>query len=935
MEMRLSSFLRVYIVTAICFFLLPYHVLYADKVPDDRQPVAVGVVPQAGIAMPTDTGVYIGFDAEYMYKIAQYANLKVTYHAYPNYTELFNGIRNGEIQMALGIAPTKERQKEFLFASNGFFTGQASIRVRSDDSRFSYGNPMEYNGKRLGVVGSSIMYTRAREWAEQSNIYPVFVLYEDDTQLYKDMDEGKLDGVIAIGSKFTNSYRSSFNIATNTYYPIFARNQLELKNAVDAAMNRILFEDSLYPEKLFDKYRHYQIRGNLPLSVEEKAYISNHPVLKVALLEKQEPFSYKKSDGTASGIAPDLYQVIARELNWQVEFKFYKTRQEVAEALHEGEVDVYGVTTQDIIASEEKNLALTKTYFTLNIVSLKRPDVTEIHTAAFMGRAPRNVEQLLRENFEGVEFQAYNSFDECYDALMDRQVDAMFCNMAQLNWLSVKRGIGELVVESVENLYTECSGQLLPENNLLNSILSKTVQGNSIDVTSIVSRNIYTEPTIMDYLRSIPARLVAGFFAVLLLVTIIVGYMFYVSHQKQVGAELNAKQAALEASEQARKAESNFLSTMSHDMRTPLNGILGYTRLAKGSFDMEEIHKYLDRIDSSGKLMLALVNDVLDLSKLASGKMEIRDDKIIPAELFGIIKSAISMNADTQHVDFKATLHAPENLIVHSDRLRLQQIAMNLLSNAVKYTPAGGHVVWEVRVDISGEEPLLIERVQDDGIGMSEEFQKHMFEIFTQENRWEVTGLRGTGLGLSLVHKFINLLGGTIEVKSQLNEGTVFDFQIPIKISWDSTADNESMPQINAVEKPSVAKDILKDIPVLLVEDNEINAELTKLIITDYGANIIDWAHNGQEALEMYSASEPSHYRLIIMDLRMPVMDGLTATREIRRLHRVDASIVPIIAISADAYAEDIQNCIEAGMQCHISKPIDVDKLMAAINDLI
>lgn len=439
----------------------------------------------------------------------------------------------------------------------------------------------------------------------------------------------------------------------------------------------------------------------------------------------------------------------------------------------------------------------------------------------------------------------------------------------------------------------------------------------------------------MDYLRSIPSRLVAGFFAMVLLITIIVGYMFYISHQKQVGAELNAKQTALEASEQARKAESNFLSTMSHDMRTPLNGILGYTRLARGSFDMEEIHKYLDRIDSSGKLMLALVNDVLDLSKLASGKMEIREDKIIPAELFGIIKSAISMNADTQHVDFKATLHAPEKLIVHSDRLRLQQIAMNLLSNAIKYTPAGGHVVWEVRIDTSGEEPLLIERVQDDGIGMSEEFQKHMFEIFTQENRQEATGLRGTGLGLSLVHKFINLLGGTIEVKSQLNEGTVFDFQIPIKISWDSTADNESMPQINAVEKPSVAKDILKDVPVLLVEDNEINAELTKLIITDYGANIIDWAHNGQEALEMYSASEPSHYRLIIMDLRMPVMDGLTATRKIRRLHRVDASIVPIIAISADAYAEDIQNCIEAGMQCHISKPIDVDKLMAAINDLI
>lgn len=931
MRIKVFSILRILMAIAACLLLLPHPVLYADKVPDTRENVDVGIVLQPGIAMPTDNGVYLGFDVEFMYKIAQYGNMKVVYHPYKNNVEMFQALDEGEIQMALGISPTPEREQKFLFASNGFFTGQASIRVRNDDNRFSYGNPVEFDGKKLGVVKSSIMYELALKWAEKNGIQPEFKLYDDEKQLYNDMDTGMIDGVIGTAAKVSRNYRSAYNITTNTYYPIFAKNQQLLKNKVDAVMNRILYEDALFPKKLFDKYRSYQINESLPLTNEELQYIANHPVLRVGILENLAPFSIIDSRGQALGISPDLYRQIAKELNWQVEFKAYKDRQQLNEALRAREVDVYGITTQDIITSEENGLALTRSFVTLNIFIMMRTDVKEAHTAAYIGRMPPNVERMLRDRMNNVEFRAYNSLDECFDAMMDHKVDALFCNTAQLNWLTVRRGGEGFVVESVDNMYSECCGQLLPENYLLNSILSKTVENGNIDVLGIVSQYIYSSPTAMDVIRAIPTRIVVAFFVVLLIITIIISRTMYTSHQRRVAAELNAKQVALEASEQARQAESNFLSSMSHDMRTPLNGILGYTRLARGADKLDDIRQYLERIDSSGKLMLALVNDILDLSKLESGKMELREDMIRFREHFDKIRIAISMNAESHHIDFKAASHVPDEMVIYSDQLRLQQISMNLLSNAIKYTPAEGHVQWDVSLIEEGNRFFLLEIIKDDGIGMSEEFQQHMFEIFTQETRQETINSRGTGLGLSLVHKFVTLFDGSIHVESNINQGSTFTVKIPVRTGLLQAQTQDSPEQVAGGVLEGLSRTLLKDVPVLMVEDNDINAELTQLLLQEYGANMIDWVHNGQEAVELYSASEPEHYRVILMDLRMPVMDGITAARKIRSLHRMDALSVPIIAMSADAYKEDINRCLEAGMQDHISKPIDINRLISAI----
>ena len=301
--MRNNKFfiMRILIAALMVFVLLPSHVLYADEIPDTREPVHVGVVLQSGVAMTTDSGVYYGFDAEFMYKIAQYANLKPIFHPYRDNVEMFKGLDDGDIQMALGISPNPERLERFLFGGHGLFTSQASIRVRDDDPRFSYGNPTEYNGKVLGVVKSSIMYDRAREWASKNDIHPIFKTYDNDDELQEAMNNGEVDGIVTYGSKLTNNYRASFNIVANTYYPIFSKDQMALKNKVDAAMSRILYEDVRYPEKLYDKYRHFHYQDSIPLSVEEKEYIANHPVLKVAVHGMNPPISYVDSNG-AGGV---------------------------------------------------------------------------------------------------------------------------------------------------------------------------------------------------------------------------------------------------------------------------------------------------------------------------------------------------------------------------------------------------------------------------------------------------------------------------------------------------------------------------------------------------------------------------------------------------------------------------------------------------------
>ena len=372
-------------------------------------------------------------------------------------------------------------------------------------------------------------------------------------------------------------------------------------------------------------------------------------------------------------------------------------------------------------------------------------------------------------------------------------------------------------------------------------------------------------------------------------------------------------QETLVKAEAATHAKTEFLSRMSHDIRTPMNAIIGLTHLAEDETDINVIREYLHNIECSSNFLLGLINDILDMSKIENGDLELKEEPFTREEFETSILTVIKPLMDDKNIDFVFDMKA-KPLCVRADHLRFNQIFFNLLSNASKFTPPGGRVEF-ITYDLPEKDEKAGIRfiVRDNGIGMSPEFIPHMYDAFSQERSKLTDNSNSTGLGLPIVKSLVDAMGGTISVKSELNVGTEFtiDLYFPLADPADVTTATETVHREN-----------LKDAKILLVEDNEINIYVARILLERVGC-IITIANNGQEAVDTFNASEENYFDAILMDIRMPVMDGITATRLIRALDRKDAATIPIIAMTADAFEDQQKQTIEAGMSYHLSKPID------------
>ncbi len=378
--------------------------------------------------------------------------------------------------------------------------------------------------------------------------------------------------------------------------------------------------------------------------------------------------------------------------------------------------------------------------------------------------------------------------------------------------------------------------------------------------------------------------------------------------------------------ESAAQAKTEFLSRMSHDIRTPMNAIIGLTHLAKEENNMPIVKEYLHKINTSSKFLLGLINDILDMSKIENGDLTLKFDPLTKTEFVEYINTIIRPLVEAKKITFKFNLSEYIGKAIMVDRLRFNQIFFNLLSNAVKFTPEGGTVEFysEKLPKQNGKYGLRFV-VKDTGVGMSEEFQKNLYTPFTQERSSMSDKSKGTGLGLSIVKSLVDLMGGTIKAESNLGQGTKFVVDLYFDIAEDVTANEKAAPV-------STAK--LKGAKILLVEDDEINIYVAKRILEKVGC-IVTVGQNGQEAIDIFSKAAENAFDAILMDVRMPVMDGLEATRRIRALKRADAAKIPIIAMTADAFAEEQKRTIEAGMNYHLAKPINRSLLYKTLCEFI
>ena len=384
-----------------------------------------------------------------------------------------------------------------------------------------------------------------------------------------------------------------------------------------------------------------------------------------------------------------------------------------------------------------------------------------------------------------------------------------------------------------------------------------------------------------------------------------------------------AVEAALEVAEKASKAKTDFLSNMSHDIRTPMNAIIGITTLMKNELHQpEKLAEHLGKLETSGRLLLGIINDILDMSRIESGKTTLNIEKTNLPQQVSQLDSIIRQQASQRRQTFTVENHLQHENVL-ADPNRLNQVLMNILSNAVKYTPKGGHIRLEVE-ELPRNEHFARYRfvVQDDGIGMSEEFQKTLFEPFTREEKSGTNKVQGTGLGMAITKSIVDLMGGTIHVESTTGKGTRFEvvLEFPIDAEADTVQEAQVLPEEEETASP------LSGMKFLCAEDNAINAEILELLLESKGAHCKIYP-NGQEIVDAFASVKPGEYDMILMDVQMPVMDGLEATRRIRNGENPLGRIIPILAMTANAFLEDMQKSKEAGMDVHLSKPVDIAAL--------
>ena len=384
-----------------------------------------------------------------------------------------------------------------------------------------------------------------------------------------------------------------------------------------------------------------------------------------------------------------------------------------------------------------------------------------------------------------------------------------------------------------------------------------------------------------------------------------------------------AVKAALEIAEKASKAKTDFLSNMSHDIRTPMNAIIGITTLMKNELhEPEKLAEHLGKLETSGQLLLGIINNILDMSRIESGKTTLNVEKMNLTQQISQLDSVIRQQAGQRRQTFTVETHVQhENVLGDSNRLK--QVLMNILSNAVKYTPNGGHIRLEID-ELTHTEHYTKYRfvVQDDGIGMSEEFQKTLFEPFTREEKSGTNKVQGTGLGMAITKSIVDLMGGTIHVESTTGKGT--RFEVVLEFPIDAEADTVQETQVPPEEEETASP--LSGMKFLCAEDNAINAEILEMLLEANGASCTICA-NGQEIVDAFASVKPGDYDMILMDVQMPVMDGLEATRRIRSSENPLGKTIPILAMTANAFLEDMQKSREAGMDEHLSKPVDISAL--------
>ena len=687
---------------------------------------------------------------------------------------------------------------------------------------------------------------------------------------------------------------------------------------------------------------YFTLDYNQSLTGGEKSWLEEHGDIRMGFLNNDPAiFSMDETTGKLTGMLPE-YVSYAKDCLGNQTLKFniqdYDDYDEMLQALQNHEIDMIFYAGRNPDIAEKKGYALTNTAWTYNLMAVtdeKNFDEGNVYTVA-VPKEKEALKQQLTFSYPQWNLADYDSFEEAAEMITNEKADCFLMGASQAMVYDNNRDFKSVpLTKTMEACFAVKGG----EGTLL-SILNKTLKGmpsGMLTSALAIYDSTADKVTFLDFVKDnmLAFFLATGFSALSIIVIILV--LLRKARKAEAAAKLAANdtqklneklEIALKKAEDASLAKTSFLNNMSHDIRTPMNVILGYAQLMENELngkDIPEALEHLEKLQQSGNLLLSIINNVLDMARIESGRMEIDENYCRIEDVWKSLFAVFDEKARKKNISLHYTMNV-EHEHVLTDVTKVKEILVNILSNAIKYTPAGGSVmvyVDELPCDESGYMIVRI-RISDTGIGMSQDYLTKIFEAFTREKNTTKSKIAGTGLGMSIVKNYVDLLGGTIDVESELGKGSTFTVTLKHRIA------DERYYVKKHIEEPGTGSEILEGRNILLAEDNDLNAEIAEAILERAGLRI-ERVENGIQCVNRILKMPAGTYDMIFMDIQMPEMDGYKATQAIRNLPDKDKACIPIIAMTANAFAEDKRKTMEAGMNAHLSKPLNVPELMDTI----